>query len=191
MKNIFLLGETQKYFISNYKATKGRNLMQFWVDAIEDKGVLELLSPECSVTCVTVKKPNEESDKKPEEGDSTENKKDSESNVDKDGENNESDSDVKQLDNVQSDSENMDTSEIKSINEEQNEEIKRQPSVDDVSSKDADNDDETSTAPLDSDGSTSDTQKKNSISGNLEKVSILYSFLLYILILQNISYSVC
>ncbi|KAB7501230.1 AT-rich interactive domain-containing protein 2, partial [Armadillidium nasatum] len=44
---VFRDRETQKYFISNYKEAKGKSLVQFWIDSIDDKSVLDLLSPDC------------------------------------------------------------------------------------------------------------------------------------------------
>ncbi|XP_037778058.1 AT-rich interactive domain-containing protein 2-like isoform X4 [Penaeus monodon] len=38
--------ETQKYFLTNYKEAKGRSLVQFWIDSVEDRTVLDLLTPE-------------------------------------------------------------------------------------------------------------------------------------------------
>lgn len=38
-------GETQKYFLANYKEAKGRSLVQFWIDSVCDKSVLDLLIP--------------------------------------------------------------------------------------------------------------------------------------------------
>ena len=45
---IFLLcisGETQKFFLTNYKEAKGRSLIQFWIDSVHDRSVLDLLIP--------------------------------------------------------------------------------------------------------------------------------------------------
>ncbi|XP_068209041.1 AT-rich interactive domain-containing protein 2 isoform X4 [Palaemon carinicauda] len=38
--------ETQKYFLTNYKETRGRSLVQFWIDSVKDRSVLDLLIPE-------------------------------------------------------------------------------------------------------------------------------------------------
>ncbi|KAK7084791.1 AT-rich interactive domain-containing protein 2 [Halocaridina rubra] len=38
--------ETQKYFLTNYKETRGRSLVQFWIDSVRDRSVLDLLIPE-------------------------------------------------------------------------------------------------------------------------------------------------
>lgn len=40
-----LSGETQKYFLTNYKEAKGRSLVQFWIDSVCDRTVLDLLIP--------------------------------------------------------------------------------------------------------------------------------------------------
>ncbi|KAK8740947.1 hypothetical protein OTU49_002791, partial [Cherax quadricarinatus] len=38
--------ETQKYFLTTYKETKGRSLVQFWIDSLCDSSVLDLLIPD-------------------------------------------------------------------------------------------------------------------------------------------------
>lgn len=42
---LFLSGETQKFFLTNYKEAKGRSLIQFWIDSVHDRSVLDLLIP--------------------------------------------------------------------------------------------------------------------------------------------------
>ncbi|KAK3881656.1 hypothetical protein Pcinc_013904 [Petrolisthes cinctipes] len=37
--------ETQKYFLTNYKEAKGRSIVQFWIDSVCDRTVLDLLIP--------------------------------------------------------------------------------------------------------------------------------------------------
>ncbi|KAK8380013.1 hypothetical protein O3P69_016577 [Scylla paramamosain] len=37
--------ETQKFFLTNYKEAKGRSLIQFWIDSVHDRSVLDLLIP--------------------------------------------------------------------------------------------------------------------------------------------------
>ncbi|KAG0703709.1 hypothetical protein GWK47_002767 [Chionoecetes opilio] len=37
--------ETQKFFVTNYKEAKGRSLIQFWIDSVHDRSVLDLLIP--------------------------------------------------------------------------------------------------------------------------------------------------
>lgn len=42
----FFLGESQKYFLTTYKEAKGRSLVQFWIDSVCDRRVLDLLIPD-------------------------------------------------------------------------------------------------------------------------------------------------
>ncbi|XP_050715558.1 AT-rich interactive domain-containing protein 2-like isoform X5 [Eriocheir sinensis] len=37
--------DTQKFFLTNYKEAKGRSLIQFWIDSVYDRSVLDLLIP--------------------------------------------------------------------------------------------------------------------------------------------------
>ncbi|KAG7163198.1 AT-rich interactive domain-containing protein 2-like, partial [Homarus americanus] len=43
---VFRDWETQKYFLTTYKETKSRSLVQFWIDSLGDKNVLDLLIPD-------------------------------------------------------------------------------------------------------------------------------------------------
>ncbi|XP_045616328.1 AT-rich interactive domain-containing protein 2 isoform X3 [Procambarus clarkii] len=54
--------ETQKYFLNTYKETKGRSLVQFWIDSLCDNSVLDLLIPDSVDQPLIIEEEEEEVD---------------------------------------------------------------------------------------------------------------------------------